>query len=246
MSFDPISTATTKASDRIAGWFLDRAQAAIASLKADHTSIERCSGMQNAYGYRFRLRVGIAPNRTALPLSITERASRAYSVAALIFRDAERCVDYAGNELVRIEVRENAIAGERFIHQLEVHPTGLVDLQWRLNCIAAEGRNDPLPLREVLAVVRRMHHLSRTSAFHGLHQPRRFEPRRRVDWRFGISPRAVDPVGVSFNWERLDVPGSESFRRAERIYSAPSTVTLLTVSGESSPHSLLRTCSYRS
>jgi hypothetical protein len=169
--------------------------------------------MQNVYGYRFRLRVGIAPSRTASPLPITERAARADAIAALIFRDAKRHVDYAGNELVRIEVRE------RFVHQLEVRPTGLIDLHWGLNCIAAEGRNGALPLREVLAVVRHMHHLSKTLSFSGLHQPRWCEPRRRMDWRLGISPRAVDPLGMSFSWAHLDVPGSESFSRAERIYS---------------------------
>lgn len=219
MSFDPISTASTKASDRIAGWFLDRAQSAIGSLRADHAPIERCSGMQSGYSHRFRLQVGVAPSRTALPLAITERASRADALAALIFRDAKRHVDYAGNELVRIDVRENAVDGEHFVHRLEVHPTGLVDLHWGLNCIAAEGRNDTLPLKEVLAVVRHMHHVTRTSAFRALHQPRRLEQRRRVDWRLGISPHAVDPLGVRFNWARLDVPGSESFRRAERVYS---------------------------
>ncbi|MFE6128571.1 hypothetical protein ACFQ6Q_09905 [Streptomyces sp. NPDC056437] len=154
-----------------------------------------------------------------MPLRITDRASRADAVAALIFGDARRHVDYAGNELVRIEVRENAMPGERFLHQLEVHPTGLLDLQWGLNCVAAEGRNDALPLREVLEVVHQVHDLSRADAFRALHQPRRCESRRRVDWRVGISPRAVDALGMSYNWEQLDVPGSETFSRAERIYS---------------------------
>ena len=40
-----------------------------------------------------------------------------------------------------------------------------------------------------------------------------------MDWRLGVSPRALDPVGMSFNWLQLDVPGSDSFSRAERIYS---------------------------
>ncbi|QNA75396.1 hypothetical protein C8250_029035 [Streptomyces sp. So13.3] len=219
MSFDPISAVSTKASDRVFGWALDRIQATAGALRADHAPIWPCSGFANEYSYRFRLRVGIAPSRTPKPLPVAGFAARAREVAAWIFRDGPFHVDYAGKELVRVEVRENAMPKEQFVHQLEVRPTGLVDLRWGLNCIVEEGRIDPLPLREVVDAVQRMHDLSRAPAFHALHQARRAERHRRVDWRVGITPRAMDAVGASFNWVRLDTPGSESFSRAERIYS---------------------------
>jgi hypothetical protein len=107
--------------------------------------------------------------------------------------------EHAGHELVRYQAppTEGASAQNRIIF----YPIGLVELHW----ILATPPTLRLSLDELVDAVSRLRGAVADGAFHRLHRPRRWERRRKVDWRVGVNAWAATS-GNSVPWEKVGPP----------------------------------------
>ncbi|MEW2046614.1 hypothetical protein [Streptomyces sp. NPDC005476] len=188
------------------------------TVEGDHYTIAPCGGMERDYSDRFVVRVCVAPTRAVRPIDPVDLAARAQVVAREVFGEMPYEVDYSGDEQVRFVVKDDGEFGVFSRHQLDVYGSGLLDLRWGLRMAVVDMVADPLPLAEVAAVIRRVHALLHGSAYRNLYRKRWSEKRRRHDWRIGVSG-SISTIKGQVVWERLDVPGSDSFARASRRYA---------------------------
>ncbi|MFJ3778294.1 hypothetical protein ACIPX0_42105 [Streptomyces sp. NPDC090075] len=188
------------------------------TVQGDHYTIAPCGGMERDYSDRFVARVCVAPTRVVKPIESVDLAARAQVVAREVFGESPYEVDYAGDEQVRFVVEDDGEFGVFSRHQLDVHGSGLLDLRWGLRMAVVDMVADPLRLAEVAAVIQRLHTVVQGSAYRNLYRKRWSEKRRRHDWRIGVSG-SISTIKGQVVWERLDVPGSDSFARASRRYA---------------------------
>ncbi|MCX4976257.1 hypothetical protein [Streptomyces sp. NBC_00620] len=189
------------------------------TVQGDHSTIAGCGGMERDYSQRFVARVCVAPTRAVKPVPAVDLAARALVVAREVFGDLPYMVDYSGEDLVRFVVMDDGGEFGPFQrHQLEVFGSGLLDLHWGLHMAVVNEVADPLPLAEVVAVIGRVHRVVQGSVYRNLYRKRWSEKRRRHDWRIGVSGR-ISTIKGQVVWQTLDVPGSDSFARAERRYA---------------------------
>ncbi|NEA64275.1 hypothetical protein [Streptomyces sp. SID12488] len=195
------------------GWFWAKQTA-----QGDHTTIAACGGMDRDYSERFVARVCVGPTRAVKPVPSVELAARALRVARRVLGDLPYEVSYSGEDRVRFVVMDDGEFGPFERHHLEVFGSGLLDLRWGLHMAVIDEVADPLPLGEVVAVIRRVHQVTQGSEYRNLYSKRLSEKRRRHDWRIGVTGRMSSAKG-QVEWHSLDVPGSDSFARAKNRYA---------------------------
>ena len=102
---------------------------------ADHRVILGCRRMGESYPDRYVLEVGIAPSRSAKPIPLSDFVPKAQRVAAEIFLGMPVVVTYSGPELIRFVVRRSHGPAHQHQHFLEIHPSGLVNLEDRKSVV---------------------------------------------------------------------------------------------------------------
>lgn len=182
-------------------WLLSRAGPAGKKLKrrlaADHAPILGRRGNPNHPYMAFCAFVSVAPSDSPEPLPLVDRMDRAHEFVQRffpgIFPDEPQD---AGHELVRYETQpvDGGTAQSRIIF----YPTGLVELHW----VLAAPPVVQLPLDELDDIVSRLQEAVVSGAFQRLHQPRRWERRRKVDWRIGVNAWATVPGNIVY-WEKV-------------------------------------------
>lgn len=169
-------------------------------LAADHAPISGRQGNPSQQYMNFSAFIAVAPSNSAEPLPLVDRNDRVHEFVHGVFPGIfPEAPDHAGHELVRYITQPvgETDAQSRII----VYPTGLVELHW----VLAAPPTLELPLDELVAVVSRLQEAVASGAFQQLHQPRRWEQQRRVDWRIGVNAMAATS-GNSVYWEKVGPP----------------------------------------
>lgn len=190
-----------------ANWVLSRLGPASkwlrSKLAADHTPIKGQRGHPGQDYCAFFLFAAVAPSRRAQPLPTADFPGRACHLVETGFRGMFLgSPEFLSPE--QVSYRQGVEGVKSAEHVLRVYPNGLVELLW----ILATPSDPVLPLAEMVTVMRRLHHATRTSDFARLHRHRRLETTRRLDWRIGVNGRAVHPqTGIGVPWSRVMTPG---------------------------------------
>lgn len=205
----------------ILSWLLGRAGPVGKRLKqrlaADHAPILDRRGNPNHHQMAFCAFIAIAPSDSPDPLALVDRMDRAQEFVQRFFPgDFPDEPDYAGHELVRYQAPSTG--GTDAQSRIIFYPTGLVELHW----VLASPPALQLPLDKLVDVVNRLQVAVESGAFQRLHQPRRWECRRRVDWRIGVNAWAATSSN-SVHWKTVGPPELAPLRRdTGRRPSCPS------------------------
>lgn len=149
--------------------------------------------------------VAAAPARRIAPRDTRVLVEVARKMAAAVPSLGAENPASAGIDTIRFERRDEegylAVA-------FEVRTNGLLELVWRVAPAPADEAGPTLSIRGILQPLRII------AGFTGTTDYSRLAPRRsRVDWYFGLTPRAVTPTG-SISWAGLAFPGREPGGRA--------------------------------
>jgi hypothetical protein len=182
-------------------WLLGRAGPAGKRLRqrlaADHAPILGRQSNPTHQQMAFYAFIVVAPSDSPKSLPVVDRMDRAHEFVQGFFADAfPDDPEYAGHELVRYEAPSTG--GTDVQNRIVFHPTGLVEIHWVLAAPPAVQ----LPLDELVNVVSRLQGAVVGGAFQRLYQPRRWERRRRVDWRIGVNASAFASSN-SVYWESV-------------------------------------------
>lgn len=166
-------------------------------LAANHAPILGRQGNPNHQYMAFCAFVAVAPSNSPTPLSLVDLMDGAHDFTHRCFPGVfPNEPDYAGHELVRYEAPPANGTGAQ--NRIIFYPTGLVELHW----VLATPPALQLPLDELVDVVSRLHAAVASGAFQRLHRPRRWERRRKVDWRIGVNAWAATSDN-SVHWEKV-------------------------------------------
>lgn len=182
--------------------------------KPDHGPIGQCPNLNQNHADRLVMHVGVAPSQSPKHTTTAQFVHSAQAVAQAVFPEAEPTTDWSSRERVRFIVPrgpDDAAKSDR--HRLEVFPNGFLLLQWGLDVRVGPDDMGPFPVAEFIHVLRRLHTVVRTPAFQKLHTVRRFEGRRRLDWRVGVC-HSVSTTNGQLYVDRFDTPRDDAFKRA--------------------------------
>lgn len=135
-------------------------------------------------------------------------------VADAVFPEAASATDWSSRERVRFIVPcgpDDAAKSDR--HRLEIFPNGFLLLQWGLDVRVGPDDIGPFPVAEFIHVLRRIHEVVQARACQELNALRRFESRRRLDWRVGVC-HSVSTTNGQLSVNRFDTPRDDAFKRA--------------------------------
>jgi len=185
----------------VLSWLLGRAGSAGKRLKqrlaADHVPILGRRANPSQQYMAFCAFIAVAPSDSPEPLPLLDRMDRAHEFVHRFFPGVfPEQSEHADHELVRYETPP--VDGSGAQNRIIFNPTGLIELHW----VLASPPALQLPLDELGDVVSRLQGAVASGAFQRLHQPRRWERRRRVDWRIGVNAWAATS-GNSVHWEKV-------------------------------------------
>ncbi len=172
-------------------WFKDQ-------FRADHVPITGRRGRPDQTYGGFFLFAAAAPSQSPKLLPLADFADRAHDLVQHAFPSIfPEVSDYAGHELVRYRSSAERSAEQ---HIITIYPTGLVELQWLIAAPPATS----LPLSGIVEPLQALRQVVQASGLADLYQPRRFEGKRRVDWRIGINGMATSNLsGTSVSWTNV-------------------------------------------
>jgi len=168
-------------------------------------------------GSRFSLTVAVGPSRGVEPLPPKQFTERALACAQLILGDLPFKVDHSSSELVRCLVPDEAPdAPWDSIHLLNVHPYGLIELQWGLHVPLDDPNHIEISLDEIVDVLTHMYRVAHHPTYHAIYGRRKGERFRRLDWRVGLTPTIVFRSGETIPWTGVTSSGRLPSARAQR------------------------------
>src|SRR5262249_8957416 len=119
--------------------------------------------------------------------------------------------EYSGPDRVRF-MTPSPVA-PRVPNSMELHPSGLIELQW----VLADPRyNTELALDDIQRVVAWEHHAVSSGSAWQSHAKRWGESKRRVDWIIGVNGSAHTDDGEWYHWTASVAVPSHTQRRSVR------------------------------
>jgi hypothetical protein len=188
----------------VAGWLLTKLGPVGAWLKgqvrADHMPIAGRRIRPDHPHCGFYLVAAVAPSQSTQPLPLIDFMDRArrfvQQTFPTVFRDPP---DYSGHELIRYRSAD----GRPDAQIISIYPSGLVEIQW----LIAEPPATSLPMSNIIEPLTTLHRAVQAGRLSDLHQPRRLEGWRRVDWRVGVNGTATPREGGnSVAWSDVTAP----------------------------------------
>lgn len=215
MVLGPVESAALKQLPGIVRWLPSLWRWSSQRVSGDHLAITGAKAVHHVTHGRFWLYVAVAPSRAPKWLSGPEFVQRARDLAKLALPEPFEARSSEGERAVFVVPHPDTPSCA--LHVLEVHRSGLIDLQWGLN-MEIESRVATLPVDEVVAALDRMIAVARHDAFRGLHKPRWGERLRRLDWRVGLAPAISDSEG-QIPWSRIATNGRQPDDRADNYFA---------------------------